>query len=253
MAPQSSTVVKPPARVVEEIQSFVKEGIDLKAGRIEAREDPFWKGLKGTGTELWLDTGDLDEASKLWTKEFSALTTNNTLLNAEVQKGIYDDLVGKAAKVLSGVDQRTQVIEIGFILNARHGLRLAQRFGGKVSVELSTELAHDLQATLAYARRYYAICPEHFIVKIPLTPAGLVATRTSDDLLIGRRHVRVGRVGCAEMAQAAPLIHDLLAMRRGVIGRCRIDAYQRDRRDHCRVDDLHLRRGSPDSDAPCRV
>jgi transaldolase len=178
MAPQTSTVVKPPAHVVEEIQAFVKEGIDLKAGRIEAREDPFWKGLRGVGTELWLDTGDLDEASKLWTKEFSALTTNNTLLNAEVQKGIYDDLVGKAARVLNGVDQRTKVIEIGFILNARHGLRLAQRFGGKVSVELSTELAHDINATLSYARRYYAICPEHFIVKIPLTPAGLIATRT---------------------------------------------------------------------------
>ena len=26
-------------------------------------------------------------------------------------------------------------------------------------------------------RRYYAICPEHFIVKIPLTPSGLIAAR----------------------------------------------------------------------------
>jgi transaldolase len=44
-------------------------------------------------------------------------------------------------------------------------------------VELHTDLAHDVAATTAYARRYHRIAPERFIIKVPLTPAGLIATR----------------------------------------------------------------------------
>lgn len=162
---------------VDLIRNFVQEGIDLQRGRIEAESDPFWKRLCLTGSELWLDTGDIEAATGLWTDAFTALTTNNTLLNAEVQKGIYDDLIQKAVSVLTGLDIQTQIIEIAFILNARHGLRLAQRFGGRVSVELHTILAHDIERSVSYGQRYYEICPEHFIIKVPLTPAGLIAMR----------------------------------------------------------------------------
>ena len=162
---------------VDLIHNFVKEGIDVGHGRIEAESDPFWKTLCQAGSELWLDTGDIDAAAELWTDEFTALTTNNTLLNAEVQKGIYDDLIQKAVSVLTGLDIQTQIIEIAFILNARHGLRLAQRFGGRVSVELHTILAHDIERSVSYGQRYYEICPEHFIIKVPLTPSGLIAMR----------------------------------------------------------------------------
>ena len=137
---------QPAGDIVDTIHDFVKEGVDLHAERLETESDPFWKALCNRGTELWLDTGDIDGATPLWIDEFTALTTNNTLLNAEVQKGIYDDLIQKAADMLSGLDTQTQIIEIAFILNARHGLRLAQRFGGKVSVELHTDLAHDIGA-----------------------------------------------------------------------------------------------------------
>jgi transaldolase len=51
-------------------------------------------------TRLWLDTGDIDEAKKLWCSEFEALTTNNTLLNKEIQKGIYDGLVHEVTDVI---------------------------------------------------------------------------------------------------------------------------------------------------------
>lgn len=162
---------------VDLIRNFVHEGINLQHGRIEAEPDPFWKALCQAGSELWLDTGDIDAAAGLWTDEFTALTTNNTLLNTEVQKGIYDDLIQKAVGVLTGLDIQTQIIEIAFILNARHGLRLAQRFGGSVSVELHTILAHDIERSVSYGQRYYEICPEHFIIKVPLTPSGLIAMR----------------------------------------------------------------------------
>jgi len=164
-------------QLADQIAAFVKADIDLAQGRLAPSSSPFWAGLTRVGSELWLDTGDIDAAAPLWTREFSALTTNNTLLNKEVQKGIYDELIHQAAAALQGLDLQTRIIEIGFILNARHGLRLAQRFGGKVSVELHTDLAHDVERSVAYGKRYFAICPEHFIVKIPLTPAGLIATR----------------------------------------------------------------------------
>lgn len=169
--------VEPAVNIVDPIHDFVKDGADIHGERLDTESDPFWSALCDIGTELWLDTGDIDGATPLWTDEFTALTTNNTLLNAEVQKGIYDDLIQKTAGTLYGLDTSTQIIEIAFVLNAHHGLRLAQRFGGKVSVELHTDLAHDIERSVSYGHRYYNICPDAFIIKIPLTPAGLIATR----------------------------------------------------------------------------
>ncbi|OGV34986.1 MAG: hypothetical protein A2020_10645 [Lentisphaerae bacterium GWF2_45_14] len=53
---------------------------------------PCWENLRERGTELWLDTGDISQASAIWNGSFSGLTTNNTLINKEVQKGIYTSL-----------------------------------------------------------------------------------------------------------------------------------------------------------------
>jgi transaldolase len=120
----------------------------------------------------------MDEISTMWRREFTALTTNNTLLNKEVQKGIYDDLIGQVAAELKGqVPDDELVVEIAFVLNARHGLRLARRFGAKVSVEMHTALANDADRTVAYGLRYYEIAPESFYVKVPLTAAGILAAR----------------------------------------------------------------------------
>ena len=143
-----------------------------------AQPSPEWHALRQTGTRLWLDTGDMDEAAALWTSEFSGLTTNNTLLNREVQKGAYDKLVADVWRELKGaLSPRDAVIEIAFLLNAVHGLRLAARFGCRVSVELHTDLCDDMERSLLYGRRYHEISPDRFIVKIPLTPSGLLAAR----------------------------------------------------------------------------
>jgi transaldolase len=132
------------------------------------------------GTELWLDTGSISEADKLWTRQFSALTTNNTLLNKEVQKGTYDSLIARAGQMLEEggeLSEEERTLEMAFILNARHALRLVEKFDAHVSVEEHTALASDVGKAVEYARRFYAICPQRFIVKIPFTPAGLLATR----------------------------------------------------------------------------
>ena len=59
--------------------------------RIYIKTQKAWSKLREIGTRLWLDTSDIEMAKELWSSEFEALTTNNTLLNKEVQKGIYDD------------------------------------------------------------------------------------------------------------------------------------------------------------------
>jgi len=167
------------ARVYE----FVREGFAHKFGKpaVTAKEDLEWRKVRGAGTRLWLDTGDIDEAAKLWNSSFDALTTNNTLLNKEIQKGIYDDLVAKAARIVleaaPQISEADLILEIAFILNAHHALRLVDRFDAFVSVELHTDLSNDVERTVAYGKRYFAICPERFYVKVPLTPSGYLSAR----------------------------------------------------------------------------
>ncbi len=154
---------------------------DLNERNFTGKKDPFWESLVNTGTELWLDTGDIQEAEANWTAEMSALTTNNTLLNNEIQKGIYDVFISEAKAVVRDLPLEDKIKEISFILNARHGLRLASRFGGYVSVELHTDTAHDIKAIQYYGKRLHEICPDQFIVKVPYTAEGLLGARMLKD------------------------------------------------------------------------
>jgi transaldolase len=157
------------------ISDFVWKNLSEK--HIIGKKDPFWENLRNTGTELWLDTGDMDEAEANWTAEMRALTTNNTLLNNEIQKGIYDVFISEAKSIVRDLPPDEKVKEIAFILNARHGLRLASKFGGLVSVELHTDTAHDIKAIEYYGKRFHEMCPEQFIVKVPYTAEGLIGAR----------------------------------------------------------------------------
>lgn len=161
------------------ISDFVWKNLNEK--HVLAKSDPFWKSLTEVGTELWLDTGDIEEAEANWTTEMAALTTNNSLLNNEIQKGMYDVFISEAKSVVRDLPQEERVKEIAFILNARHALRLASKFGGYVSVELHTDTAHDIKAILNYGRRFHDICPEQFIVKVPYTAEGLIGARLLKD------------------------------------------------------------------------
>jgi transaldolase len=161
------------------ISDFVWKNLNEK--HVTGKSDPFWESLVSTGTELWLDTGDMEEAEANWSAEMAALTTNNSLLNNEIQKGIYDIFISEAKAVVRDLPAEERVKEIAFILNARHALRLALKFGGYVSVELHTETAHDIKAIQNYGRRFHDICPEQFIVKVPYTAEGLIGARLLKD------------------------------------------------------------------------
>ncbi len=163
----------------EKVKQFIYKGVNEKP--VQAGRDSFWDALAATGTELWLDTGDIEEAEANWCAGMSALTTNNTLLNNEIQKGIYDDFISEALGIVSWMPEEERVREIAFILNARHGVRLAARFGGLVSVELHTDTADDIDAIVGYGKRFHDILPESFIVKVPLTASGLIGARLLRD------------------------------------------------------------------------
>jgi transaldolase len=142
---------------------------------------PAWRALKEVGTELWLDTGDADAARALWTSEFTNLTTNNTLVNKEVQRGTLDRVAQEAGRAFRdadpGISPDELVLEVGFVLNCRVALHLVSTFDARVSVELHPGMSDDAARSIAYGRRYFAVCPERFIIKVPLTPAGFLAAR----------------------------------------------------------------------------
>ena len=178
----TTTTISAGSQLSQQVHDFIRRDFSPHFGQPEGefQSDPFWRQFPDLGTALWLDSGNFEEVGRVWTREFSALTTNNTLLNKEVQTGTYDGLISKAADLLSGFPDLTErefMLEMAFILNATHALRLVARFDAHVSVEEHTALAHDIEQSVEYARRYYAICPERFYVKIPFTPAGLLATR----------------------------------------------------------------------------
>lgn len=166
--------------LIEATRQLAQEGFQPQYDQLDEAfgTGPLWQKMRELGSDLWLDTGDIEAVDTLWSAELTSLTTNNSLLNKEVQKGTYDELVTEVARKLHklGLDDPDMLVrEIAFVLNAYHGLRLVERFDAHVSVELHTDLAHDIGATVAYGKRYAEICPERFIVKVPLTPSGLVA------------------------------------------------------------------------------
>jgi transaldolase len=138
--------------------------------------------LKDLGTEVWLDTGELEKAQGIWKDELTALTTNNTLANQVVQSGVMDrvieDTIDKIKQEGLDLSEDEMILEVGFVINCKIALRLVQAFKVKVSVELHPAVSRSIERTLHFGRRYFKVCPEYFTVKVPLTPEGYMAVRT---------------------------------------------------------------------------
>lgn len=168
-----------PSRIDHDLRRLAEEALSAAGPGTTSRTDPAFARLRELGTELWLDTGNLEEASALWTRELSALTTNNTLANQVVQTGILDDAVKQTIHDLidgdPNIPEEAMIMELGFVVNCRIALRLVKALGATVSVELHPDVAEDVDRTVYWAERYYRICPERFIIKIPLSPEGFVS------------------------------------------------------------------------------
>ena len=166
--------------IVRLVRELALEGYSAPSGIAFASKEKY-KWLTNLGSRLWLDTGDSVAASKVWAAETDALTTNNTLVNQVVQTGAMDKVIAEAATKIRvaqpDISDKEMVMETGLLVNARLALSLVQKFGAKVSVELHPGVGFDIARTLDYARRYFEICPEFFIIKVPMTPEGFVSVR----------------------------------------------------------------------------
>jgi len=167
------------SRVDQHLREAALKALEGASHRTLPQSDPALAKLKVLGTRLWLDTGQLEEAAALWKAEFSALTTNNTLANQVVQTGVLDDVAREAVRQIKdaapGISEDNLVMELGFVINCHVALRLVRAFDAFVSVELHPAVAEDTDRTVGWAQRYHAVCPERFIIKIPLTPEGYCA------------------------------------------------------------------------------
>ena len=156
------------------------EKIEGESPRNES--DPLLAKLKALGTEVWIDTGELEKAQEIWKDELTALTTNNTLANQVVQSGamdqIIEDTIHQIRQEALDLSEEEMILEVGFVINCKIALRLVQAFKVKVSVELHPAVSRSIERTLHFGRRYYKVCPEYFTVKVPLTPEGYLAVRT---------------------------------------------------------------------------
>jgi transaldolase len=167
-------------KLEEVLHGLAFEKIEGESPR--SKSDPLLARLKALGTEVWVDTGELEKAQAIWKDELTALTTNNTLANQVVQSGIMDKVIEDTIhKIrLEGLElsEEDMILEVGFVINCKIALRLVQAFKVKVSVELHPAVSRSLERTLHFGRRYFKVCPEYFTVKVPLTPEGYLAVRT---------------------------------------------------------------------------
>ena len=175
-----STEIHQDAKLIELVKRLALEGYAGPAKpQFESREKYKW--LRDQGSRIWLDTGELAAAGKVWSTELEALTTNNTLVNQVVSTGAMDGAIayaaGKIKELHPDIPRNALVMEIAFLINARLALSLIAHLGALVSVELHPGVGFDVERTVAYARRYYAINPTHFYVKVPLTPDGFLSVR----------------------------------------------------------------------------
>ena len=87
----------------------------------QAGSDPLLARLNILGSEIWVDTGELEKAQDIWQQEMTALTTNNTLANQVVQSGVMDKVIEDTISKIGeeGLELSTEelILEVGFVIN----------------------------------------------------------------------------------------------------------------------------------------
>nr|WP_242023845.1 transaldolase [Trichocoleus sp. FACHB-6] len=143
--------------------------------------------IKEYGQSIWMDnlTRDLIESGELKdmveNKGICGITSNpaifekaiagNAIYDADIEAGIREGLpVEKIYETLVFEDIRNACDILRPVYEASDGL------DGYVSIEVPPTIAHDTQATIEEARRYYQeIGKDNVMIKIPGTTAGLPA------------------------------------------------------------------------------
>ena len=136
----------------EVLHALAYEKIEGFASQVDS--DPLLARLRELGSEVWVDTGELEKAEDIWKQEMTALTTNNTLANQVVQSGIMDQVIEDTIKKIRdeglGLSEEELILEVGFVINCKIALRLVKAFKVKVSVELHPAVSRNIERTLYY-------------------------------------------------------------------------------------------------------
>ncbi|MDO5691851.1 MAG: transaldolase [Pseudomonadota bacterium] len=141
------------------------------------------QALSDAGVSIWLDdlsrerltSGNLAEL--IATKSVVGVTTNPTIFASALSNG------ESYAEQLAGLTDVDEAIQLATTTDVRNAADLFKDiydatggFDGRVSIEVSPELAHDYEATVAQAQELYDIVGrENLLVKIPATDAGIPA------------------------------------------------------------------------------
>jgi transaldolase len=147
------------------------------------------KRLHDVGQSLWVDNITrtmLDDGTLAgYIDEFSVtgLTSNPTIFDKAIGGGsAYDDQVAELSE--KGVEGEELFFELA-ITDLRRAAELFKpvhdrtTIDGRVSLEVSPNLADDSQATIRQAAELYGRAEENFFIKIPGTEAGRVAIEES--------------------------------------------------------------------------
>ena len=145
--------------------------------------------LKAQGQSVWYDTVDREQLNNGLFKRLVdedgivGVTSNPTIFQKSISHGdAYDEQITQLIREGKSTGEIYESLVIRDIRTVADMLlpiyERANRQDGFVSLEVSPDLAHDTDATLAEARRFWKMVDRpNLMIKIPATPEGLPAVR----------------------------------------------------------------------------
>ncbi len=147
--------------------------------------------LKALGQSVWYDTVDRAQLDNGLFKRMLdedgvvGVTSNPTIFQKSISQGdAYDEQITQLVREGKSTNEIYEALAIRDIRTVADMLfpiyEKANRQDGFVSLEVSPDLAHDTEATLNEARRFWKLVDRpNLLIKIPATPEGLPAVRQS--------------------------------------------------------------------------
>jgi transaldolase len=145
--------------------------------------------LKSYGQSVWYDTVDRAQLDNGLFKRMVdedgivGVTSNPTIFQKSISHGnAYDEQITQLVrdgKTTSEIYEAVAIRDIRTVADMMFPIyERANRQDGFVSLEVSPDLAHNTEATLAEARRFWKLVDRpNLMIKIPATPEGIPAVR----------------------------------------------------------------------------
>ena len=145
--------------------------------------------LKSYGQSVWYDTVDRAQLDNGLFKRMVdedgivGVTSNPTIFQKSISHGdVYDEQITQLVREGKNTSEIYEALAIRDIRTVADMMlpiyERANRQDGFVSLEVSPDLAHDTEASLAEARRFWKMVDRpNLMIKIPATPEGLPAIR----------------------------------------------------------------------------